>query len=280
MSAISTPHHHSGSTLRAATLLASAGTTEINKSSEVLNSTLIPREAYTSIFPLGLNSLPRESNEFKDSGRSGSLLNTVTAAFNPTDTDLTQRLITHHELNEINRILRHGTNEPNGKPIYPYQFRGEHGHILRVAEAAGLEGFIFSEKKFSAKFGEEASVAQLQNYFQYTLTLLNGARKTQNAREQIQQIRNSNDTPNKKYSELISFLRSYVSDLQRMVLLMDQAHWSLSARMYHIYIRPFNLSQWRATQGIVSGTSKRESGRFFRDFDKPELDAVKNLSLS
>jgi hypothetical protein len=209
----------------------------------------------------------------------------VELAVNPPTKGLFERLKQHQDLTELKRILRHGTNEPDGQPIRPFQFRGASGEVLLTAEAAGLEGFVFSERKFSERFGAPTSQALLGNYFHYTLSLLNGAAKTQEPRQMIEGIRDSHGTPEQRYTDFIAYIRAYVGGLQSKVAKLDQANWSLSTRMYHVFVRAFNLDGWRAAHGVPIGEQSRESAPnrasapFFQRVSGEDLRAIRELSF-
>jgi hypothetical protein len=202
----------------------------------------------------------------------------VTIAFNPVDTSLTERLLQHHSLTELKRILRHGTEDLDGRRILPFGFIAPNQEVLN-AEASGLEGFVFTERKFCARFGRAASEALIQHYFRYSLSLLNGARQTQAAQLEIQAIRDSSDPAPKQYERFITFLRAYVDGLRDQVRALDKAHWSHWSRMYHIFTRAFDLPEWRALHGKPPGEPAAAES-IFKEFGTPELQTLRSLSFN
>lgn len=188
---------------------------------------------------------------------------------------LIDRELRFQELQELKRILRHGTIEPDGQKILPFVFYSNGTDI--VAETAGLEGFLFSEKRFRAQFGEQASAQLVDDYIRYVSNLLRGANSTEAASETICRIGLARLSAAEKHKLFITFLSGYVEELREQVRTLDPAQWSHWSRTYHVFVRAFNLQGRRAAFGAESG---KESGMIFDDFAPADIELLRAQSFN
>lgn len=199
----------------------------------------------------------------------------VQQANHESEPSLIHRELSWQYLQELKRILRHGTFESEHTKIKPFVFRA--AEQTMTAEAAGLEGFVFSERVFRQRFGTQASAAHVEDYITYVRSLLNGAGYTSAGREALDLVAACSEGTQRKYERFIEFLNNYVEDLRESVRSADPARWSHSLRTYHIFVRAFNLAGWRAAHGVAHDS---ESGRFFADLGDGDIRAMQSLSFN
>ncbi len=229
-----------------------------------------------------IEAVPFETASLADISIAPSLrssLSPATRGINPgnleSDPSLISKELGWQSLQGLKAILRHGTFESQGQKIKPYVFYAE-GHSL-VAETAGLEGFMFSEREFRTRHGEAASVALVGNYIRYVSNLLAGATSTAPAREQLDRIQRESQSEPEKYRAFIAFLSEFVGNLRDQVRSLDAAHWSHWARAYHLFIRAFNTTDWRAA---YAQTGTAATGKIFEDLKPGDIELLRSQSFN
>jgi hypothetical protein len=178
------------------------------------------------------------------------------------------RLIAHR------RLLRDGCEDHLVKPFEFYKA----GERCLVAENSGLEGFVFSQRRFEARYGNEASVAHFDHYVAYLCRVLEGEALGQSLLEEVYRIAGMSASVERRHDELLLAVRLQTDEWRREVDNLDSALWGKHARLYQVFHRALNPSGFEEAYDITRRRSP--TGRLFTDLDTPHFEALRKHSFS
>lgn len=155
-----------------------------------------------------------------------------------------------------------------GRAILPFSFNLKGGGTA-TAQSAGLEGFLYEERRLSKEKGRDAVLANLDDYFKYLDALLSQSDAARDARARIAAIRASSVPAEEKYAGLIGYVTEYTDGLRREMGRRDGSAWIKRARIYEIFPRAYNLEGKRRAAG------RAMKAGFFADFGERDLLELK-----
>lgn len=181
---------------------------------------------------------------------------------------------------ELKEVLSTGRWESGRPKIQPFGFRHPGGAYI-LAQSAGLEGFLYTKKEIEERFGGQAFLHHLPDYFQYLETLLSQASWTGPMRARLRDLRDSGRPLESQNAELNVLLGGYVSELQEELVGKDSAQWVRRARIYEIFPRAYNLEGRRAAGTAKGGGGGAPPGSsvFFRDFRAEDLEPIRRMGF-
>jgi hypothetical protein len=179
------------------------------------------------------------------------------------------------DLQRLRRLLRDGCE---GHIIEPFIFRVQDTALV-VAENSGLEGFVFSQRKFEERFGSKASEAHTTDYFIYVASVLEGEGYGHILLKKVRQLASSELPLPEKHRALIDLVRTQVSTWREEVKQLDSALWARHVRAYQVFPRTFNIDGFREIHGITPPVHSTSSG-FFENITGADIDAIRGLGFS
>jgi glycosidase len=179
------------------------------------------------------------------------------------------------DLQRLRRLLRDGCE---GHTIEPFIFRA-HDTGRVVAENSGLEGFVFSQRKFEEQFGVKASEAHTTDYFIYVASVLEGEGYGHTLLKKVRELASSELARPEKHRALIDLVRTQVETWREEVRQLDCALWARHVRAYQVFPRTFNIDGFRQIHEI---TTPEENGSkaFFQNITGADLDTIQGLGFS
>ncbi|MBI4249647.1 MAG: hypothetical protein HY611_09100 [Elusimicrobia bacterium] len=144
------------------------------------------------------------------------------------------------ELMHLREVMSTGRLENGRFDLSPFAFRSKDGENF-LAQDAGLEGFLFTKKDLESRFGAEAFLHHIDDYFNYLDQILLPLAWTEPFRQRLQALRESGDTAAEKNAKLNDAIEAYVEALRREITKRDAARWARGARIYEIFPRAYNL---------------------------------------
>lgn len=211
--------------------------------------------------PSGLNDAPSVSAA-DASGKSGK------AAFHRN----------YAYLMDLKEVLSAGRWHNSQPAIRHFMFRDKSGTFAQ-AQSAGLEGFFYTKKELEGRFGEQAYLHHLGDYFNYLDALLAPVSWTRGFRQDLRELRNSDIPAEEKNKQLNSMLEDYISGLQSDVMKVDSAQWIRKARIYELFPRAYNTQGRRGTGGFRSPADPAKT-LFFRDFKISDFQVIKRMGFN
>lgn|GEM_PF-952141 len=179
------------------------------------------------------------------------------------------------DLQRIRRLLRDGCE---GHTIAPFIFRSREGHTL-VAENSGLEGFVFSQKRFEERSGTQASEAHTTDYLIYIAKVLDGESYGHQLLTQIRDLATSDKDRSEKHRSLINLVQEYVDTWRDEAKGLDQALWARHVRAYQIFPRTFNIDGFRRAHKIQINWDTSPAG-FFKEITEHDINTIRGLGFS
>ena len=144
------------------------------------------------------------------------------------------------ELMHLREVMSTGRLENGRFDLSPFSFRSKDGEYF-LAQDTGLEGFLFTKKDLESRFGAEAFLHHIDDYFNYLDQILLPLAWTEPFRQRLQALRESGDAPAEKNAKLNEAIEAYVEALRREIINRDAARWARGARIYEIFPRAYNL---------------------------------------
>ena len=157
------------------------------------------------------------------------------------------------DLQRLRRLLRDGCE---GHMITPFVFRAHEGGQI-VAENSGLEGFIFSQRRFEEQFGAKASEAHTADYFIYVASVLEGEGYGAKLLSNVKHLASSDLSQSQKHRTLVELVRAQVETWRKEVENIDHARWARHVRAYQVFPRTFNLDGFREAHGNRHSTARQ-----------------------
>ncbi len=179
------------------------------------------------------------------------------------------------DLQRLRRLLRDGCE---GHMIEPFIFRDPRGGAV-AAENSGLEGFVFSQRKFAEQFGVKASEAHTSDYFIYVASVLEGEGYGHKLLKKVRELASADLPRHEKHHALIDLVGTQVNSWRAEVKQLDHALWARHVRAYQIFPRTFNLEGFREAHAI-SAPPENSSTAFFKAITQSDLDAIRGLGFS
>lgn len=182
---------------------------------------------------------------------------------------------TQNYLAEAKEILSSGQWEYSIPQMRQFMFRHAEQGWLYQAQSVGLEGFLWTKKELESKYGADKFIHHLNDYFVYLDALLRPVSWTQELRDYLSKLKNSDISVYEKNAKLNAALEHYVSGLRKNVQTYDMAQWAKKARIYELFPRAYNLNG-RRNSGDFKTSDKKP---FFRDFQISDFDAIKRMGF-
>jgi hypothetical protein len=184
------------------------------------------------------------------------------------------RQLNYGRLTAFRRLLRDGCED---HLVKPFEFYRDGARAL-VAENSGLEGFVFSQKRFEQRCGHEASVAHFDHYVAYLSRVLEGEAFGQSLLKTVHRIAGASASLKRRHDDLIAAVCSETESWRSQVYDLDAALWGKHARSYQLFHRALNKPGFEETYQIAPTTP--ETGRLFSDLDTPHFEALRRNSFS
>lgn len=178
------------------------------------------------------------------------------------------RLVAHR------RLLRDGCEDHLVKPFEFYRA----GERCLVAENSGLEGFVFSQRRFEERYGKESSVAHFDHYVAYLCRVLQGEALGQSLLDDVCRIAGMSASIEQRHDCLLDAVRSQTEEWRREVGILDSALWGRHARLYQVFHRALNQTGFEEAYEIARRGAP--TGRLFTDLDSPHFEALRKHSFS
>jgi hypothetical protein len=161
--------------------------------------------------------------------------------------------------------------------VKPFEFCRGHERCL-VAENSGLEGFVFSQKRFELQYGKEASVAHFDDYVAYLSHVLEGETLGQSLLGEVNRIARAAASMEQRHDELITIVQTQTDAWRDEVSRLAPALWGKHARSYQLFHRALNQPGFEEAYGITE--KKPLTGRLFTDLDAQHFEALRRHSFS
>jgi hypothetical protein len=161
--------------------------------------------------------------------------------------------------------------------VKPFEFYRGTDRCL-VAENSGLEGFVFSQKRFEQRFGKDASVAHFDDYVAYVSRVLEGEALGHALLVDVHRIAAASASLEQRHDDLIERIRAQTEAWRNEVSRLAPALWGKHARSYQIFHRALNQAGFEEAYGIT--TKKPITGRLFADLDVSHFEALRRHSFS
>jgi hypothetical protein len=184
------------------------------------------------------------------------------------------RQLAYARLVACRRLLRDGCEDHLVKPFEFY--RGTERCL--VAENSGLEGFVFSQRRFEQRYGKNASVAHFDHYIAYLSRVLEGEALGDALSKEIHRIAAASASVEQRHDELLAAVRNQTEAWRKEVAVLAPSLWGKHARSYQVFYRALNQPGFEEAYGITE--QRPYSGRLFADVDDRHFVALRRHGFS